>query len=132
MMVRLDICHGFDDWCDQARDLLRHRIAPGEVDWGRDGSRSQADVPGGGEIFGRINRSLYMPERFVGLARQLLQEGGAGPFALAYRILWRLQSDYGLLDKADDPDVARANDMILVQTLVTRRQGASYPYRQRA
>ncbi|MEI9903682.1 MAG: TIGR03915 family putative DNA repair protein [Asticcacaulis sp.] len=105
------ILHGrgdFDEWRDAARDLLRHGVPPGEVDWG-----------GGTGCLGGLfddqtaqrlplDRPVTVPAAFVDLAEAVICHSESGRFALAYRLLWRLQTERGLLGMATDPDVVRA------------------------
>ncbi|EGF92119.1 uracil-DNA glycosylase [Asticcacaulis biprosthecium C19] len=58
-----------------------------------------------------ISRSLTVPQAFLDLAQAMICHSDPARFALAYRILWRLQGERHLLDIPTDPDVARARKM---------------------
>ncbi|ESQ90712.1 hypothetical protein ABAC460_07740 [Asticcacaulis sp. AC460] len=99
----------FEEWRDAARDLLRHGIAPQHVDWGlNQGLFEETPAMAGSIVPGR---SLTVPKAFLDLAQAMICHSDPARFALAYRLLWRLQGERYLLEVPTDPDVARARRM---------------------
>ncbi len=108
MKIRLSGRGDFGEWRDAARDLLRHGVAPGDVDWGAgsgclDGLFDQAASPRTPR-----DRPLTVPPAFLDLAEAVICHSEPSRFALAYRLLWRLQDERSLLGHATDADVVRA------------------------
>ena len=100
----------FDEWRLAARRLLADGVPPEAIAW---------TTEAGGDLFAGFettdNRSLphafSVPKVFLELAESVICHSDPGRFALAYRLLWRLQSERHLFDIASDVDVARARMM---------------------
>ena len=90
---------------DAFRDLAR-RLAhapPADVDWGWvDAPAPLFDAPLPEAT------TLTVPKGFADLCRLLVAERSGRGFATAHALLYRLQSDRGLLSRRADPDVAQA------------------------
>lgn len=113
MRVALQGRGDFAEWRDAARDLLRQGLAPQHVDWTTQNATdlfaapplpAQRKTPQG--------QPLFVPKPFIELAEQLICHSDPARFALAYRLLWRLQSEKTLLHIPSDPDVSRAHRMV--------------------
>nr|WP_255453266.1 UdgX family uracil-DNA binding protein [Paracoccus shanxieyensis] len=99
-------------WRQAARALVMARIAPDAVDWqmgaGRDlfGGDDPLPAPPPGAIPPRV------PRVFPGLLATAICHADPARFALLYRLLWRLQTESGLLEIAPDPDVQALHRMV--------------------
>ena len=101
----------FAEWRDAARDLLRQKIAPRDVEWTTTGAIGQElfDLPGlPAEI---CTSQIFVPKAFPVLAESLICHSDPARFDLCYRLLWRLQVEKRLLEVPTDPDMARARAM---------------------
>jgi len=113
----------FTEWRDAARDLLRRGVDPRDVDWVTENetdlfaNSSYSSLPfrAGKETICAANGggagSSSVPRDFLTLATDIVQHSDPTRFALAYRLLWRLQTEKHLLDIAPDPDFARARQL---------------------
>lgn len=121
----------FAEWRDAARDLLKQGIAPRDIEWiterSADDLFSSPSLPSGGErgestvfarerdrpqqMVGGANKAT-VPPAFIDVADQLICHSDPARFALAYRLLWRLQTEKALLEIPSDPDVSRARMMV--------------------
>ena len=101
----------FTEWRDAARDLLRQKIAPRDIDWVTTGAIGQElfDVPAPPVAVG--NAQIYVPKAFSPLAESLICHSDPARFDLCYRLLSRLQIEKKLLEVPTDPDMARARAM---------------------
>lgn len=96
------------EWRDAARDLVRQKIAPRDIEWLTTGSVGQ-------ELFDVATPApeidtadVFVPKDFVTLAECLICHRDPARFDLCYRLLWRLQIEKRLLEMPTDPDMARA------------------------
>lgn len=111
--ARLDEPDDFAAWRQIARQLVQAGIEPGHVAW--------QEMDGEPELFGAMRADLAIPERisdapevkgslgFLELAKAVILHRDPARLPLLYRLLWRLQSQRGLLEDAADPDVIAAN-----------------------
>lgn len=99
-------------WRQAARDLLRRGVRPGDVRWTDQGERDDlfAAAPMAVENEEPV-ASPSVPKAFLPLAETAVCHSGSQRFSLAYRVLWRLQRNRGLLSDRADPDVAAFNGM---------------------
>lgn len=94
----------FEAWREKARALLIARMPPQDVNWGG------ADAP---DLFGAADApsletiAITAPRAFIDVARKAVLHRDPERFALLYRVLWRLQSNRGLMEDAADSDIAR-------------------------
>ncbi len=109
----------FSEWRSAARDLLSRGIAPRDVEWATEQTSddlfSLPSPPNGeGEPSAKqtVSRTPSVPKAFIDLAEQLICHSDPARFTLAYRLLWRLQTEKALLEIASDPDVSRARLMV--------------------
>jgi probable DNA metabolism protein len=117
------VLHGrgdFSEWRDAARDCLKKRLAPQDVEWT---DRSEEDLfsspslhrgkggPCAEQMVGGAT-VVTVPPAFIDLAEQLICHSDPARFALAYRLLWRMQTEKALLEIPSDPDVSRARMMV--------------------
>ncbi|MEM9795093.1 MAG: UdgX family uracil-DNA binding protein [Pseudomonadota bacterium] len=94
-------------WRDTARRLVLSGVPPEAVDWGLEETGAalfDADLPVGR---GRV----MVPKAFGRFAETIVLERSGEGMALAYALLWRLQSEPGLLQRRADRDVARADNI---------------------
>jgi probable DNA metabolism protein len=120
MKVQLRGRGDFSEWRNAARDLLKQGVMPNDVEWTDrekedlfslpflqrgEGKPSAQQVAGGTTV-------VTAPAAFIELAEQLICHSDPARFALAYRLLWRLQTEKALLQIPSDPDVARARMMV--------------------
>lgn len=100
----------FEAWRAAARDLLRARVAPGEVQWSRGGPEAtlfEAALPEPPEEA----PAPTAPRPFLDLAWLCAHHSDPERFALLHALLARLQAERGLLEIATDPLVARLGRM---------------------
>lgn len=111
----------FTEWRNAARGLLQQDILPADVDWQTTetaedlfSSPALRSGEGGPSAEQRVGRAAVatVPPAFIDLAEQLICHGDPVRFALAYRLLWRLQTEKALLEIPSDPDVSRARLMV--------------------
>jgi DNA polymerase len=113
-MPEIRLAHETDleGWREAARRLVRADVRPEAVVW-----RVGGDLP---DLFAEPvpaaaadEGELRVPARFLLLARQLATHSDPGRWTLLYRLLWRLvKGERHLLERASDPDVARAGLMV--------------------
>ncbi|MFT4089212.1 MAG: TIGR03915 family putative DNA repair protein [Asticcacaulis sp.] len=110
--IRLSGAGQYEDWRQAARNLILHGIKPQDVEWDCESDPmgdlfavSPATLP-------PATGSLSVPKAFVPLAERLICHRDTLRFALAYRLLWRLQAERSLLGKITDPEIALALGMI--------------------
>lgn len=121
----------FGEWRTAARDLLRHGTLPRDVEWVAEDkledlfsspSRLCGVERGESTAFARERdprqqmvggaSSFTVPKTFINLAQQLICHSDSIRFTLAYRLLWRLQTEKSLLQIPSDPDLSRARMMV--------------------
>ena len=94
-------------WRDAARDLLQRGVAPADVDWASEGAaRGLFDDAAGEAGALRPVARPSVPKGFLPLSAAVVCHSGPERFALAYRVLWRLQANRDLLQDRSDRDVA--------------------------
>ncbi|WP_209721291.1 MULTISPECIES: TIGR03915 family putative DNA repair protein [Asticcacaulis] len=117
--MRVNLCGrgDFTEWRDAARYLLQQGCAPRDAEWGLDRVEDLFSSPS--PFMGRGDRVavggasiVTVPPAFIDLAEQLICHSDPARFALAYRLLWRLQTEKALLEIPSDPDVSRARMMV--------------------
>jgi probable DNA metabolism protein len=94
-------------WRNTARDLLLQGVRPDDVVWAGEGE--EKDLFGGQEsVPGRLEPVARptVPKPFLPLSEAAICHSGPERFSLAYRVLWRLQTNRDLLSDRADPDVA--------------------------
>jgi probable DNA metabolism protein len=111
----------FGEWRNAARDLLQQGISSRDVEWvttetAEDMFSSPSPFTGRGDHLPRQMvggaSKVTVPPAFINLAEQLICHSDQARFALAYRLLWRLQTEKALLEIPSDPDVSRARMMV--------------------
>lgn len=110
MRVVLRARGDFGEWRDAARDLLTQGVDPRDIDWMSEdliGQELFTPVP----AIKSAARSVSVSKDFLPLAESLICHGDPSRFDLAYRLLWRLQTEKDLLHIRSDPDVARAHKL---------------------
>ena len=112
-VINLPEADDFDFWRERARMLVQADVPPGSVAW---------VGPGGiAELFSHGDRPMPIPvpgappvranKRFVLLAKNALLHSDLDRFALLYCLLWRLQSNPGVLEDKADPQVRRLEEL---------------------
>jgi len=97
----------FEGWRDAARALVLARVPPDRVVW----------QCGAGDLFGATaplplaEGALSVPRPFIDLARNAVCHSDPERFALLYQLLWRLQSERGLIADQADAQVRRVEDL---------------------
>ncbi|WP_443749175.1 TIGR03915 family putative DNA repair protein [Asticcacaulis solisilvae] len=100
----------FAEWRLAARRLLNDGTSPEAVTWTAEDTS---------DLFGCLETSgpaptpatITVSKAFADLAESIICHSDPARFALAYRLLWRLQSERHLLEIASDTDVTRARMM---------------------
>ncbi|MBP0617618.1 UdgX family uracil-DNA binding protein [Jiella mangrovi] len=108
--ARLAFPADFDGWREAARRALKGQIPPealsfsvGEEAPGLFAEELLPPDPGAAQP--------TVPKAFPELARKLICHADPDRFDFAYRLLWRLQREKGLLEIASDQDILRAAEM---------------------
>ncbi|MBS7455842.1 UdgX family uracil-DNA binding protein [Coralloluteibacterium stylophorae] len=106
---------GYAAWRQVARQALAAGLAPEAVAWSETDAPSllaTADVEDAPVVAADAVAHLRVPRRFAALATEVLAHRDPQRLGLLYRILWRLaRGEAGVLDRAADPDVLRAQAM---------------------
>jgi DNA polymerase len=98
----------FAGWRKAARGLLAHRVPPSEIVWRTDAATADLFAQSvTAETSAAPALSFAVPRAFIDLAAQGALHREEDRFTLLYRLLWRLQTERGLMALASDPDVAR-------------------------
>ncbi|MFY2765194.1 UdgX family uracil-DNA binding protein [Arenimonas sp. MALMAid1274] len=95
-------------WRPLARAALRAGVAPPDIDWSGD---AQATLMPGPSLdsLPPLRATPRVPSDFLSLADAVLCHRDPQRHALLYRLLWRIaEGERGLLERATDPDVRRA------------------------
>ncbi len=108
--ITLDGETDFAGWRDAARMLVLNNVKPSEVTWTVKGRAPDLAVPPSPPLEAP-HGTFSVPAKFVALAQSAILHRDGERFALLYRLLWRLMHDHGLLETADDADVARVTAM---------------------
>jgi uracil-DNA glycosylase len=105
----------FEDWQENARELLRNNVAPRDVVWVEEsgqqplfGGASNGEVSAGGEkpelSGGAAASSFKVPKRFVDLARSVAAFRDLKKWGLLYSVLWRIAHENHYLLKVETDD----------------------------
>jgi uracil-DNA glycosylase len=100
----------FEAWRRAARELLSAQIPPDQIRW--DDEKTQGalfDEPSQPAV--NTDLTFTVPKSFFDLARMVTAHRSAERFSWAYRLLWRLQTNPGLLSNPADADVHHAQAM---------------------
>lgn len=99
-------------WREAARSLLAQGVPPSEVRFSVGPGQAElfADEPPSGPS-APSPATLTVPRAFLDLAGRVVLHRDDDRFDRLYRLLWRLQSQRGLLDVLSDPEVAAARLM---------------------
>jgi len=108
MRITLRARGDFGEWRDTARHLLAQGIAPRDIDWLTETLASQELFPPA-PLPSSAAPTVSVPKDFLPLAESLICHSDPARFDLAYRLLWRLQTEKDLLHVRSDPDIARAH-----------------------
>jgi uracil-DNA glycosylase len=110
--VAVPVIGSLQSWRTSARNLLRESVLPEDVFWHVEG-----ETPGLFATSFVENHSsapsapLQVPSGFLDLAAEAVCHSDQDRFSLLYRVLWRLQDDRNLLEKSNDPQVAKLMHM---------------------
>ncbi|GBQ87590.1 UdgX family uracil-DNA binding protein [Asaia krungthepensis] len=122
--ITLPLDARFEAWRNEARAALAEGVAPDRVEWvvpdpeqselfasealpvlqGEQVPAARASEPVGHPV-GHVTKAALV------MLRSILRHHDPARFALAYRLLWRLQSEPALLAIATDPDIREAARM---------------------
>ncbi len=95
----------FDGWRAAARGLIARNVPPAEILWRTEPVAELFDTPV--EAAQSAVTILTVPRAFLTLAQAAGLHRDPGRFTLLYRVLWRLQTEHGLMAVASDPDIVR-------------------------
>jgi probable DNA metabolism protein len=111
LSVRLASLNDFADWRGKARQLLVAGMKPEQVIWrvpGEDNGLFEA----GDELLPSASHPVgAVPPAFMELAQTVVNNADPARFGLLYQMLWRLQSDRGLINDASDRTLIRLREM---------------------
>ncbi|MXO85169.1 UdgX family uracil-DNA binding protein [Altererythrobacter aurantiacus] len=116
--IHLSAPDDFEEWRDKARRLVQCGIKPDQVIWIEpggnsdlfsvaDGKGSTAELPDLPDHPSQIRVS----KRFMAVAKNASLHSDPERFALLYGLLWRLQTNGGLMEDKTDDDVRRLEEM---------------------
>ncbi|MFM9977124.1 MAG: UdgX family uracil-DNA binding protein [Sphingomonadaceae bacterium] len=105
--VSLEQPDDFDAWRDAARALVLAKVPPEQVVW----QSGAADLFASSTPLPAAEGTLTVPKAFIDLARNALCHSDPERFALLYQLLWRLQSERGLIADQADRLVRRIEDL---------------------
>lgn len=116
-MIAVDLAHAadFEGWRAAARRLAEQGVQGEDIAWrvpGEDGDLFAATAAPAEPTDTAPSRVLRVSRRFLDMAEYLVCHADEDRFALAYRLLVRLQGNHALLDMATDDDVHRAEAMV--------------------
>lgn len=101
----------FAGWRQAARQLLADGVPPDQVIWHHSDDASAdlfgAEAETGAIPQGRSFPTPRVPATFLQLAETAACHSDPGRFSLLYRLLWRLQTEPGLIDDHADGDIRR-------------------------
>ena len=110
-MNEISIAPDFSSWQIAARHAAQREWPPDQIRW------DEADPPRPSPVrteqdytaAAHGDRKLFVPKRFVKLARLVAMHSEPQRWALLYRLLWRLtHGEAGLMGKPGDPEIQRA------------------------
>lgn len=118
-MLEVCIDHGWEQWREVARKLVRRDVAPDEVTWRDAGERQQTllasvDTVPLDEVLERppTRPRPRVSRRFVDVAELASFHRESRRWGRLYKLLWRLSAgESGLMDMRTDADVAEAEAM---------------------
>jgi uracil-DNA glycosylase len=97
----------FEGWRDAARVLVLAGVPPQEIVW----QSGTGDLFGAADPLPVADGALSVPRLFIDLARNAVCHTDPERFALLYQLLWRLQSERGLIADQADRLVRRLEDL---------------------
>jgi uracil-DNA glycosylase len=97
-------------WRAHARSLVARRVPPEQVVWRSEKDQALLAFGSAPDNAAPVENAVRAPKAFIDLAETALCADVADRFALPYALLWRLQSERGLLAIQSDPQVARLCD----------------------
>ncbi|KXV24045.1 UdgX family uracil-DNA binding protein [Gluconobacter japonicus] len=113
VVVTLADTSAFEPWRQTARAALQRDVPPEQIVWclqGKDADLfSRAETTA---FAGEIKRDVRLKVSNLPVLKDVLCHSSPERFALAYRLLWRLQEDPDLLSIPTDPDVGQAWRMV--------------------
>jgi uracil-DNA glycosylase len=98
----------FDAWRDAARALILLKAPPDQVIW-QTGPAN--DLFATADPLPPTTGSITVPRAFITVAKSAICHSTPGRFALLYILLWRLQTQRGLIIDHADPLVRRIDDL---------------------
>ncbi len=101
----------FDGWRAAARRAVALRVSPEDMSFAVEGETPNLFAKPLPDETPAAAPGVTVPKAFPDLARHLVCHSDPERFVLAYRLLWRLQTEKGLLEVASDDDVIRAREM---------------------
>lgn len=113
VVVTLADTSAFEPWRQTARAALQRDVPPEQIVWCLQGKN--ADLFSCAEttsFTGEIKRDVRLKASNLPVLKDVLCHSSPERFALAYRLLWRLQEDPDLLSVPTDPDVGQARRMV--------------------
>ncbi|GAD10276.1 uracil-DNA glycosylase [Gluconobacter frateurii NBRC 103465] len=113
VVVTLADTSAFEPWRQTARAALQRDVPPEQIVWRLQGK--DADLFSRAEttsFVGEIKRDVRLKASNLPVLKDVLCHSSPERFALAYRLLWRLQEDPDLLSVPTDPDVGQARRMV--------------------
>lgn len=103
----------FEPWRENARAALKRNIPPEKIIWRLRGQDidlfSCAETA---RLEGSVVRDVRLKASSLPVLKDVLCHSSPERFALAYRLLWRLQDEPALLSVPTDPDVGQARRMV--------------------
>ncbi|MBO9670054.1 MAG: UdgX family uracil-DNA binding protein [Sphingobium sp.] len=96
----------FDDWRNKARAFLGDDIPPEQIVWSMaNDAAPDLFATDAVQFFRTGHHAPTISRDLLDLLRTALLHREPSRFALAYRLLWRMQSDRGIAGDPSDPDV---------------------------
>lgn len=111
MTITAQIQPTFEAWRVKARELLRHGVAPENVDW-VDASQTASFLAEDNPLYGEPRKeAVKVPADFLGLAARVCAHTDKRRFAILYRLLHRLTlgGEKHLLAMPSDRDMHQCN-----------------------
>ncbi|KAB0682576.1 UdgX family uracil-DNA binding protein [Aureimonas leprariae] len=109
--ARLDHPADFDGWREAARRAVTCRVQPDAMSFTVGDEAPSLFAEPLPETVPDDAPQVTVAKAFPELAKHVVCNADPERFVLAYRLLWRLQSEKGLLEVASDDDVIRAREM---------------------
>ena len=102
----------FAEWRTAARSALAQGVEPRQVEWHCQSTDDLFGIAASTAIPADNAPAISVPKAFVDMAEQIICHSDPMRFDLAYRLLWRLQTERHLLDVVSDADVAKARLLV--------------------